>query len=73
LLRQLHGASRRPLLASVPRELVGRILDAASFSGAAPCLCPAALDQAWQSLFACSSPLDAASLVTDHVLLGEKA
>jgi hypothetical protein len=73
LVDQLHGVSSRPMLASVPRELVSRILDAARFTGATPRLCAASLDQAWQSLFACCPPLNPASVATDPVLLGDKA
>ena len=73
LVQGLHATSARPMLASLPRELVSRIVDAASFAGAAPRLCAASLDQAWHSLFACCAPLSAAPLATDHVLLGEKA
>jgi predicted ATPase with chaperone activity len=56
LLGHLHGQSGRPLLAGYPRELLGRIVDFASFAGTSARLTPAALDQAWSSLFACSAP-----------------
>lgn len=52
LLTRLHGGAGRPLLASYPRELLGRICDFASFSGIAPRLTIAALEQAWTSMFA---------------------
>jgi energy-coupling factor transporter ATP-binding protein EcfA2 len=52
LLDCLHGASGRPLLASYPRELLGRVADFAGFAGRPPRLCAAALDQAWHSMFA---------------------
>ena len=73
LVQNLHARSGRAMLASLPRELVSRIVDAASFSGVVPRLSAAALDQAWSSLFACCPPPSAASIATDHVLLGEKA
>lgn len=72
LVEQLHAVSGRPLLANVPRELVGRIVDAASFAGSAPRLCAAALEQAWHSLFAAYPP-STASAVAGPVLLGENA
>ncbi|OBV37304.1 ATPase [Janthinobacterium psychrotolerans] len=52
LLRQLHGASGRALLASTPRELLGRIADFAGFAGSEAQLTVASLEQAWDSLFA---------------------
>ena len=52
LIARLHRASGRPLLASYPRELLGRIADFASFAGSAPQLTVAALEQAWRSMFA---------------------
>jgi hypothetical protein len=56
LLHHLHAASARPLLASYPRELLGRVADFASFAGAAPRLTVPALEQAWSSMFACCAP-----------------
>lgn len=52
LITRLHAPAGRPLLASYPRELLGRIADFASFAGAAPRLTVAALEQAWISMFA---------------------
>ncbi|WP_229496017.1 ATP-binding protein [Massilia polaris] len=52
LLTRLHDPAGRPLLASYPRELLGRICDFASFSGIAPRLTIATLEQAWVSMFA---------------------
>jgi hypothetical protein len=52
LLNGLHLPSGRPLLASTPRELLGRIADFAAFAGAAPRLTIPALEQAWISMFA---------------------
>jgi hypothetical protein len=52
LLTRLHRPAGRPLLASYPRELLGRIADFAGFAGAAPRLSIAALEQAWTSMFA---------------------
>jgi energy-coupling factor transporter ATP-binding protein EcfA2 len=60
LLAQLHAAHGRPLLASHPRELLGHIVACAGFAGTTPRLTPAALEQAWASLFACSAPPAAA-------------
>jgi Holliday junction resolvasome RuvABC ATP-dependent DNA helicase subunit len=59
LLHHLHGASARPLLASYPRELLGRVVDFASFAGAPPRLTIPALEQAWSSMFACCAPMAA--------------
>lgn len=66
-LQRLHLASGRPMLASVPRELVARIVAAAGFAGTAPVMGAAALEQAWHSLFACSPPQHGAPAVADHV------
>jgi hypothetical protein len=53
LLQRLHAPAGRPLLASYPRELLGRVADFASFAGTAPRLTVPALEQAWASMFAC--------------------
>ena len=63
LLRQLHGASGRPLLASTPRELLDRIADFAGFAGSSAQLTVATLEQAWASLFA---SCDAAAAFLDE-------
>ncbi|WP_342118951.1 ATP-binding protein [Pseudoduganella sp. OTU4001] len=52
LVGELHQGSGQPLLASLPREIVGRVAEFAGFAGTAPCLNPATLDQAWTSIFA---------------------
>ncbi|MFA9218172.1 MAG: hypothetical protein ACEQSK_13870 [Sphingomonadaceae bacterium] len=52
LVEQLHAGSGQPLLASYPRELLGRICDFAGFAGEPPRLTVAALEQAWVSMFA---------------------
>jgi len=58
LLERLHGASGRPLLASYPHELLGRIADFAGCAGLAPSVTVAALEQAWNSMFAaCDMPV----------------
>lgn len=63
LLTRLHAQSGRPLLASYPRELLARIGDFASFSGIAPRLTIATLEQAWVSMFAgCASGYAAPAL-----------
>ncbi len=53
LLRQLHAPAGRALLASYPRELLGRVADFASYAGTPARLSAAALEQAWRSMFAC--------------------
>ena len=56
LVMRLHGASARPLLACMPRELLGRIADFAGYAGTEARLSNASLDQAWASMFAsCTS------------------
>ncbi|MFP5391713.1 MAG: hypothetical protein ACLGI6_09225 [Gammaproteobacteria bacterium] len=55
LLARLHRPACRPLLACYPAELLGRILDFASFAGTAPRLSVPALEQAWVSMFAGTS------------------
>ncbi len=61
LITELHGGAGQPLLASHPREILGRIADFAGFAGAAPRLTPATLEQAWISLFATCTPPAAAA------------
>jgi hypothetical protein len=73
LLQGLHASSGQPLLACLPRELILRVIDAASFAGIAPRVSAATLEQAWRSLFACCPPPTTASPAADHVLLGEQA
>jgi energy-coupling factor transporter ATP-binding protein EcfA2 len=55
LLMRLHGGSGRPLLAAYAYELLGRIIDFASYTGTAARLSSAALEQAWRSMFAGSA------------------
>jgi Holliday junction resolvasome RuvABC ATP-dependent DNA helicase subunit len=57
LLHRLHAPAARPLLASYPRELLGRVADFASFAGTPPRLTVPALEQAWSSMFACCAPM----------------
>lgn len=52
LVGRLHGASGKPMLASCPRELLARLIEFASYSGAEPRLSPVTLEQAWRSIFA---------------------
>ncbi|MES2322098.1 MAG: ATP-binding protein [Pseudomonadota bacterium] len=52
LITRLHAPAGRALLASYPRELLGRIADFASFAGATPRLSVSAIEQAWTSMFA---------------------
>jgi hypothetical protein len=56
LIEELHRGSGQPLLASYPREILGRIADFAGYAGQAPRLTVAALDQAWSSMFAACVP-----------------
>jgi energy-coupling factor transporter ATP-binding protein EcfA2 len=51
-LLALHAASGRALLPGYPHELLGRIADFASFAGAEPKFSVAAVEQAWNSMFA---------------------
>lgn len=77
LVRHLHARSARPLLASYPGELLGRVIDFASFAGSAARLTMPALEQAWRSMFACSAPANAtiraAAAADDAVLFGERS
>lgn len=77
LLRQLHAASVRPLLASYPRELLSRVADFASFAGTPPRLTIPALEQAWTSMFVCCAPLPGNPAVAASpqgaVLFGERS
>jgi energy-coupling factor transporter ATP-binding protein EcfA2 len=52
LITCLHPSHGRALLASYPRELLGRIADFASYAGATARLTVPALEQAWSSMFA---------------------
>jgi len=52
LVGELHAGSGQPLLASLPREIIGRVADFAGFAGVPPRLSAATLDQAWTSIFA---------------------
>ena len=51
----LHRSTCRPLLACYPADLLGRVLDFASFSGVEPRLSVAVIEQAWISMFAGTS------------------
>lgn len=74
LLQRLHAPAGRPLLASYPRELLGRVADFASFAGSAPRLTVPALEQAWASMFACCAAPAAIPAAPAHgaALFGEK-
>lgn len=64
LVEQLHAGSGEPLLASYPRDILGRIADFAGFAGEPARLTEAALDQAWISMFAaCGAAGDAENTV----------
>lgn len=52
LVTHVHRSAGRALLASTPRELLGRVADFASFAGTEPRLSGPALEQAWSSMFA---------------------
>jgi hypothetical protein len=77
LLHHLHAAAARPLLASYPRELLGRVVDFASFAGATARLTVPALEQAWSSMFACCAPMTAGvaarAPAQEVVLFGERS
>ncbi|MFC0250956.1 ATP-binding protein [Massilia consociata] len=51
LINELHRRTRRPLLAALPHELLGRIADFAGFAGRAPRFDVDSVTQAWSSLF----------------------
>lgn len=69
LLTCLHPSHGRALLASYPRELLGRIADFASFAGVDARLSVPALDQAWSSMFTgCISGAAAPSQPSFHSL-----
>jgi energy-coupling factor transporter ATP-binding protein EcfA2 len=61
LIEELHRGSGQPLLASYPREILGRIADFAGYAGQPPRLSVAALDQAWSSMFAACWPAEVQS------------
>jgi hypothetical protein len=71
LLARLHPAAGRPLLAGYPSELLGRIADFASFAGTEPRLTAAAIEQAWNSLFAICSGTARAAPPRASILSGE--
>ncbi|MDQ1814728.1 ATP-binding protein [Massilia sp. CCM 9210] len=50
LITRLHRASGRPLLASYPAELLGRVNDFAAFAGVTARVSAAAIEQAWHSM-----------------------
>jgi energy-coupling factor transporter ATP-binding protein EcfA2 len=70
-LARLHRASGEPLLASYPQELLGRIVDFASFAGRVPRLSATALEQAWHSMFASCTTRAPASPDGAVILSGE--
>lgn len=55
LLTGLHGRSGTPLLAAWPGELAGRVADFAAYAGDSARLTPAAVEQAWASMFTCAA------------------
>lgn len=59
LIHELHRRTRRPLLASWPDELLGRIADFAGFAGQAPRFDVNSVTQAWSSLFGAKAALEA--------------
>lgn len=72
LMTRLHGASGRALLAGYPGELLARVRDQASFEGRPACLSIATLEQAWNSMFACSVPATAPTPFPSAVPSGER-
>jgi hypothetical protein len=72
LLNRLHRGAGRPLLASYPHELLGRIVDFASYAGQEPRLTPASVEQAWGSMFASCSSTASGAAAGASILSGEK-
>lgn len=63
LVNGLHGQHGRPLLACIPRDLVGQIVDYAAYHGREPELTREMLHWAWQNYFATQPvPLAAADM-----------
>ena len=48
---QRHAQERRPLLACIPRDLLGQLRDQARFRGVTPSITPELLDWAWNNYF----------------------
>jgi hypothetical protein len=46
-----HAQERRPLLACIPRDLLGQLRDQARFRGVEPSITPELLDWAWNNYF----------------------
>jgi hypothetical protein len=52
VLNELHGATGKPLLACMPRDILGQLRDYARFIGREPKLSESLLDWAWHNYFA---------------------
>jgi len=61
-LLALHRRHGRPMLASIPRDLVSHVSDHATYHGMVARLSPALLEWAWHNRFASSGEAGAASL-----------
>jgi hypothetical protein len=59
LLNSRHPASGRPLLASYPRDLIGRIRELAEYEESPAAMTTEALDRAWSTYFVTAEPADA--------------
>jgi hypothetical protein len=66
LLRKHRAGDGRPLLASIPREILERVRDCARYQGAQAMLTAASLDWAWDSRFAPDQPPTGARTVHTH-------
>ncbi|MGI4842969.1 MAG: ATP-binding protein [Janthinobacterium lividum] len=62
LINELHRRTRRPLLAALPHELLGRIADFAGFAGRVPRVDVDSVAQAWSSLFGAMAALESSNL-----------
>jgi energy-coupling factor transporter ATP-binding protein EcfA2 len=62
LVNELHRRTRRPLLAALPQELLGRIADFAGFAGRVPRFDMESVAQAWSSLFGAMAALESSNL-----------
>jgi hypothetical protein len=52
VVRQLHPSNAKPLLACLPRDILGQLRDFARFNGREPVLSDELLDWAWHNYFA---------------------
>lgn len=66
LIKGLHQAGGRALLASYPAELIGRVHDFAAFAGTSARLSMGAIEQAWHSMALAQPPLAAPASAAPH-------